>query len=479
MPDWKSIVRKRMALSHLEGAAEADLAEELAQHLEDRYRELRGGGADEEDAFQKTVAELNDLYPARGGFGRAGVLPRKDAVPAGDTSAGNFFGDLWRDLRYSGRMMRRYPVFVLFVVLTLGLGIGANTTVFTVINTLILHPLPVRNPSALTAVSMAGAANTSASKAPLPVSYPDLKDYQAKNGVFRSLAGYTSPRIVTLHVSQGSQRMFAELVTSNYFSTLGLAPEVGRFFAPRDSAPVMHAVTVINYATWQERFGGATGIVGKTLRLNNVVFTVIGVAPPGFIGVNAVFGPNLWIPAAMAERLLPVEMKTVLTARGKGIFQGVGRLKPGVSRKQAQADLATIAAALAREYPDADETHTVTVRPITDALFGSAGMGSASILFTGAVLLIVVLIVLLIACSNVANLLLARSVARQHEIAVRLAVGASRARLIRQLLTENVFLGLLSGIVGFGIGYGGLRLLWSFLPAEVSANLIAPKLDST
>lgn len=476
MPNWRNTVHERIASLRLNAGAEADLVEELAQHMEDRYRELVSGGMSEKEAFEKTGQELADTYPLRPA--RHEKLPRREPVPAGGETAGNLAGDLWRDLRYACRTMRKNPFFVLFAVLTLGLGIGANTAVFTLINTLILNPLPVYKPSELAAVSASKTKNLSRSKGALPISYADLKDYQAKNEVFSSLAGYTSPRVVTLHVGRNSQRMFAELVTGNYFSTLGLKPAIGRFFSPiENSSPGAHPVAVLNYGTWQGNFGGEKDIIGKTLRLNNTVFTVIGIAPPKFIGINAVFGPDLWIPASMAEQLLPNEMKNALSDRVKVEFLGAGRLRPGVSRAEAQANVTTIAAGLSREYPDADQGRTATVWPISVILFASSFGGSSPVVLASFVLLTVVGIVLLIACSNVANLLMARAAAREHEFALRMATGASRGRLVRQLLTESLLLGVLSGLLGVGSAYAGLGFLWSFLPS--SANFVVPKLDAT
>ena len=470
MPEWKRPVRERLAPLNLKAAAEADVAQELEQHLEDTYRALLSAGASEEEAYRKTLAELDDTHPLLTAF------KRSDYMPASGNNPGNFLEDFWRDVRYAFRSMRKSPLFVFFVILTLALGIGANTTVFTVINTLLLNPLPVPNSSDLASISLANASKASA---PSPLSYADLKDYQSRNEVFQPLAGYTSPRPLTWQANGASQGIFGELVTPNYFSALDLRPSKGRFFSreEEEDEPGAHPVAVMNYGTWQARFGGAPDIIGKTLRLNNVVFTVIGVAPPRFIGVHGLFGPDLWIPAAMAQQVLPHEMQNALSDRGKMLFQGVGRLKPGIAQAQAQANMAAIAGALARQYPAFDESHSIVVRPVREVLFSSNGASSTAILFAGSGLLIVVGIVLLIACSNVANLLLARSAIRQQEMAVRLAMGASRRRLVRQLLTESVLLGFLSGVLGLSIAYAGLRLLFSALPS--SATFVQPKLDGT
>ena len=473
MPDWNRLVRERLAPLRLTPATEDSLAEELAQHLDDSYRDLLAGGANMQEAFRGALAEFGSLDALRSTA--LARMPRHDVPPPGLPAHGTPLADLARDIRFALRSMRRSPIFGAFVVLTLGLGIGANTTVFTLINSLILNPLPVANPSGLAAVAAARGASRSA--APAPLSLADLQDYADRNQVLESLAAYTSPRVITLQENGGTERMFCELATANYFSTLGLKPARGRFFLPEEDAmPGTHLVAVLNYGTWQRRFGGAD-IVGRPLRINHLVLTVVGVAPRGFIGVNGVMGPDLWVPSVLTDRLLPDEMRGALTDRSKTVFSAVGRLRPGVKLAQAQANLETIAASLAHEYPDTDQGRGVTVRPIRDAILSTVGAGSgAGVLFAGAALLVVVGIVLLIACSNVANLLMARASSRRKEMAVRLAMGASRPRLLCQLLTESLLLGLCSGLFGLLTADAGLHLLFGTLPA--AANFAAPRLDS-
>ncbi|MBV8553782.1 MAG: ABC transporter permease [Acidobacteriaceae bacterium] len=479
MPDWKREIRNRLTSLQIEPAREAGIIEEFAEHLEDRYQELLSGGVDETAARKIVMRELEsaeflpDALPARE---RA---PRPEPVPQGETSSGNPFADFGRDLRYGLRALCKTPLFTFVAVLTLALGIGANTTVFTIINSLLLHPLPVTEPSRLVAVCGTQAKGSKQAGGLLPLSYADFQDYASRQTAFSGMSAFTPILAMTLERATGPQRVFGELVTGSYFEALGISPAAGRFFSRDETAVGASApVAVISYNAWKGKFGGAGDVVGHTLEINNVAVTVIGVAPPGFLGVSAIFGPDLWLPSALCEQLFPAEFHNALTDRSKTVFHVVARLKAGVARSQAQTSLEPLAAALRNTYPEADEARTVTVRPITDELYWGAGGGS-SIVLSSVVLLVIVALVLAIACSNVASLLLARAAARRHEIAVRLAVGASRGRLVRQSLTESILLSLLSCAAGLGIGYAGCRLLWSFSPPEVAQNLLEPKLDQT
>lgn len=477
MPDWRAIVRTRLQPLELNPGRDSDMVEELAQHLEDLYQERVRSGESESEAYRIALAELDDVHPIARQIDRRDRLPRYDAVPMGADRRGSLLEDVWRDLRYAARSLRKAPLFACVAVLTLALGLGANATVFTLINTLILRPLPVPDAGELCAIGAIRRGTPGSSAGLSPVSLADLRDYQKNSHAFDSLAGYTSPRVLTLQNQGQPQGIFGELVTGNYFALLRLQPAMGRFFTPEEDAVAgMHPVAVLNHATWQTRFGGAADIIGRTLNLNGILFTIVGVAPPRFIGLNAVFGPDLWLPASMAERLFPIQMEASLRDRSKAAFQVAGRLQPGMSRIQAQAELTAVAASLAREYPESsDEGTAIAVRPIGEALFSSTTGSAQPVLFGSAVLLAVVGVVLLLACSNVANLLMARAATRRHEIAVRLAIGASQPRLIRQLLTESILLGLMSGAVGLLVSYATLRVLFSAFPG--AANFVAPRID--
>jgi predicted permease len=396
-----------------------------------------------------------------------------------ESSVKSATAEAMRDIRHGLRAMRRAPGFAFFAILTLALGIGATTTVFTIVNTMLLHPLPAADPSRLVSLYTTDMKTQKQSGSLLPTSYPNLQDYHARNTVFSIMGGFSPPMVLTLTEKAEPERFFGQLVTAGYFETVGISPAKGRFFrASEIRDPGTAPVAVLSYNAWKIRFHRSENILGQTIELNGTPFTVVGVAPQGFLGVSAVFGPDVWVPATMAAQLLPPAMGDILRDRGKPFFQAVARLKPGVSPSQAEANLETIAAGLRHDYPDANAGHTARVLPVSEALFSSTG-GERGITFVSVVLMAFVGLVLLIACSNVANLLMARAVSRRQDIALRMAIGASRARIIRQLLTESVLLGIAGGVAGLGVGYEGCRFVWAFRPPEVARNLVDPKLDGT
>jgi len=474
MLDWKLEIRKRLVGSNLKPEREAEILDELSNHMQDRYDDLRVQETTHEEAFRDVIREL-DLTDLVSELQPSEDIAPQDLVPEGVPAKGQLLSDFLMDLRYATRTMWKSPGFTAVAALALALGIGANTAVFTVVNTLLLNPLPVEKISTLAALNTTQKKKTAQLGDLQALSFLNLKDLRGRTRAFRSLAGHSSPMAVTMTYKAEPHRIFIELVTSNYFQALGLHPYLGRFFLPdEDIKPGAAAVAVLGYSAWQNRFGGVSDIVGRTIKLNDTAFTVVGIGPKDFKGLYAVFGPDLWVPSMMAEQVLPSSLQKALTDRTIPLFTGIGRLDTSFALPQAQAEMKIAAATLEDEHPDANQGQDIVVRPLIEAAYGPERQ---ALMFGGAFLMAIVGLVLLIACSNVANLLLARATVRRQEIAVRIALGAGRRRLIRQLLTESILLGLLGGVFGFLFGYGGCQLLSSLRPAEYAQNLADLRID--
>ncbi len=364
---------------------------------------------------------------------------------------------LWQDLRYGVRMLMKMPGLTLIAILSLALGIGANTSIFSVVNAVFLRQLPVTEPSRLVF-----AFNGSRSSPWSAVSYPNYVDYRDRNEFFTGLAAYGS---ITVSLTGGDrpEQVSGTIVTGDYFETLGARAALGRAISPQDDrTPNAHPVVVLSHRLWQNRFGGGRGVVGQEVLLNGNKFTVIGVMPARFEGAEILEKSDLYAPMMMQAVVRPPrggfsgEMNPdLLQRRGASWLRMIGRLKPGVSIEQAQAGISTLASQLEKAYPNENEGVVATLFPVSRI----DPRGYTPLLTAAALLMSVVGMVLLIACANVANLLLARAFARSREIAVRLAMGASRWRLIRQLLTESVLLALMGGAAGLLVAVWTIDLL--------------------
>lgn len=377
---------------------------------------------------------------------------------------------LFADLKYAIRGMAKRRGFTLVAVLSLALGIGANTTIFTLLNGILLRPLPVANPASLVAVYSIDPKSTQT----LRVSYLNYKDFRDRNTIFSNLALYM-PISVNLTGVGDPRQLMAHIVSGNYFQTLGVKPVVGRSFIPEeDVTPNARAVVVIGYGLWSRLFAFDPRVTSRTLTLSGRAFSIIGVAPEEFHGLNELYGADLWVPMAMYPQVFPAP--AWVNQRRAAVFSVVGRLRPGVDLPRAVGAMQSLAAELAREYPRENGGRSVRLTPAAEAAIDSRDRAVYN--RTGLVLLIISGIVLLIACGNVANLLLARAAGRTKEITLRVAMGAGRWQLVRQLLVESVLLSGMGGGVGLLLAEFARRWLWPLRPPALKYAAFRFELDT-
>ncbi len=375
--------------------------------------------------------------------------------------------DFWNDVRYGIRMLGKSPAFTAVAILTLAVGIGANAAVFSVVNSFLLHPLPVRDPGRLVVV----ANGTHDYEDPHEVSNPDFKDFQAQSDAFSDMTAYLI-NFAGLSANNRSERVLATYVKGNYFTALGLQPALGRLFLPSEGETHgADPVIVLGYSYWMQRFNGDPSIVGKSVNLNGQPVTVVSVAPKGFFGTFFIVEANVYVPLGMIAT--SPDSAKILNNRSERQLRVLAHLKPGISMEKARVSLQVIADRLGKEYSDTNKNLRMAVIPETLARPEAASASMWPLI--ASVFLGLVGLVLLVTCVNVTNLLLARASVRSKEIAIRVALGAGRARIFRQLLTESILLAGLGGIGGAALGVWLMKLIEAIrLPGDFPLRTTIP-----